>query len=122
MRDLIRTCHFRPYRRGAGPTFTLRLYDTGRVDWRGSSVLAYELSQRAWRHRTILFSGDDFSHSPLHASDSDDSIAALMGFLTLRPGDTDSEYFSEYTPEQLAFCEEHAETLSSYVSTRYGKW
>jgi hypothetical protein len=36
--------------------------------------------------------------------DNENVIEAIMGFVTLRPGDTDAEHFDNYTPEQLAFC------------------
>lgn len=68
-----------------------------------------------------LFEGDDFGASPLHAVDSDETVAALMGLLTLRPGDTDPDYFADYTPEQLRFCTEHAETLACEVEARFGE-
>ncbi len=42
-----------------------------------------------------------------------------MGFLTLRPGDTDPDYFEDYTPEQHAYCDAHAEALSCEVSARF---
>lgn len=51
----------------------------------------------------VLFTGDDFGCSPLHAIDSDNALRALLGFLTLRPGDTDREYFDSYTPAQMDF-------------------
>mgnify|MGYP001560414375 CR=1 len=81
--------------------FTLRLYDTGRVDWRGQSKLAYELKD----HRKVIFSGGDFAGSPMHADDSLQTVAALLGFLTLQPGDADREYFASYAPAQLDWCQ-----------------
>ncbi len=70
---------------------------------------------------TVLFEGEDFGCSPMHGIDSDATVAAIMAFLTLRPGDTDPEYFADYTPEQLAYCSEHAETLSCEVDCRFGE-
>jgi hypothetical protein len=51
----------------------------------------------------IIFEGEDFAGSPMDADDSDETVAALLTFLTLRRGDTDAEYFESYTPEQLAW-------------------
>jgi hypothetical protein len=70
----------------------------------------------------VLFEGSDFHCSPLHAIDSNETVAALMGFLTLRKGDTDVEYFADYTPEQLGYSEEYAETLSCEVMARFGEY
>jgi hypothetical protein len=48
------------------------------------------------------------------AIDSEEVIKTAMTFLSLRPGDTDSEYFENYTPEQLEFANTHGEVLSMY--------
>lgn len=79
----------------------LEVWDTGRMDCRGQSVLGYRLKVSG----AVVFEGEDFAGSPLHADDSDETAGALLSFLTLKPGDTDREYFSGYTPEQMAFCE-----------------
>jgi hypothetical protein len=121
MRDPLRTVHFRPYRPGAGPTFTLRTFDTGRTDARGCTRQAYVLSMREGRRKIVIFDGEDFCASPMHADDSDRSVAALLTFLTLRPGDTDADYFDEYTDEQRAFCDLHAETLACEAINRFGE-
>jgi hypothetical protein len=57
----------------------------------------------------------------MYAIDSDKAVGSLMGFLTLRPGDTDSEYFESYTPEQMHFAETHAEALACEVMARFGE-
>lgn len=62
----------------------------------------------------VLFEGEDFGNSPLHAMDSDESLRSLMTFLTLRPGDTDPDWFDGYTPEQLEFANGPAENLSIF--------
>ena len=119
-RDILRRCVFTPYIRGAGPTFRLVLWDTHQTDC-GKCVLGYCLTMHCRRGRVVLFEGEDFCASPLHAIDSDETIAGLMGFLTLRPGDTDPEYFADYTTEQLDYCSQHAEALSCEVSARFGE-
>lgn len=111
----VRTCIFKPYP-NCLPCFKLIVSDTGRTDWRGVSVLAYELRSEG----RVLFSGS-VAGSPLHAIDSDETMEGLMGFLTLRPGDTDREYFENYTQEQLNFCAQHAEALALEVERRFGK-
>lgn len=82
---------------------TLRTWDTGRT--RGTGMMArtrvgYELRNPAC---AVLFAGDDFGPSPLHADDADETLRGLCGFLFLRPGDTDRDYFAGYSAEQLAF-------------------
>ena len=95
--------------------YDLRTWDSGRTDHMGKTLLRYEFRDP---RGFILFAGSDFGCSPVHAIDSDDAIGSLLGFLTLRPGDTDREYFENYTPEQMAFAEssdaEHLQNESQY--------
>lgn len=121
MKEQIRRVIFTPYRGPASrelPAFTLTMYATDRFDGRNGYYIAYKLT--ATQHAKPIFEGDDYSPSPVHATDSDDSVRDLMGFLTLKPGDTDDEYFERYTPEQLAFAETHAESLDMAVHDRFG--
>jgi hypothetical protein len=124
-RDIIRRCVFKPYRKGMGPTFSLTMWDTGE-EWDGKWLLGYRLTmtERLSQHprdviRTVVFEGEDFGCSPQHGIDSDASVAALMGFLTLRPGDTDADYFANYTLAQRDYCALHAEALAAEVQARF---
>jgi hypothetical protein len=74
-------------------------------------VLAYRFFHRG----RLVFAGADFHCSPLHAVDADTTVAGLLAFLSLKPGDTDPEYFQGYTPGQLAFARAEGENLSLYV-------
>ena len=77
-----------------------------RFPFYGVSVSLYDIHngrigyRMRWRGRTI-FEGVDFGPSPLYAIDSRDTALALMGFLCLREGDVEAEYFDNYTPVQL---------------------
>lgn len=64
----------------------------------------------------LMFAGNDFSPSPMHSSDSNEAIASLLSFLSLQPGDTDDEYFEDYTSKQLEFACDHGENLMLWVS------
>src|SRR5437667_2117918 len=112
---IIRFVRFRPYRRGHGPTFSLALYDVPGQ----SERIGYTLRQHDRGRTTIVFDGCDFRPAPLHAWDSDETVAAIMGFLTLRLGDTDREYFDNYTAEQMEFRDSHAEALGCEVYSRF---
>ena len=122
--NLLRTVHLRPYRKGVGPTFTLRTWYTGKTDGFGGGFskprIAYRFTMRENGKRTILFEGDDFFCGAGMAVDSNDAVAGLLRFLTLRPGDTDREYFDKYTPTQLEYANQHAETLSCECYARFG--
>jgi len=119
MLETIRTVRLFPYRKGHGPSFTLRLLDP--CIFGNRPRLAYTLTQHENGKSTVLFEGSDFGPSPMHAVDSDETVAALLGFLTLRPGDTDAEYFENYTDDQRTFCDQHAETLACYCMDRFGE-
>lgn len=97
--------------------FTLRTWDTGRSDRRGGTLTGYALFApgEELAGGAPIFCGEDFGSSPLDAIDSDAALRSLLGFLTLRPGDTDPDYFAAYTDAQLAFTAEHAESLSFYA-------
>lgn len=105
MKELIRHVRLRYH-----PEYELKVWDTGRCDWRGQTVLGYEFSD----HQGTIFAGEDFSGSPMNADDSDETLICLLGFLTLRPGDTDAEYFANYSDVQHHFAAYHAEELSIY--------
>lgn len=65
--------------------------------------------------KRALFSGEDFGASPLCKPLSVASALGLLSFLTLRPGDTDDEYFEGYTRRQMDWAEsEDVEQLSCF--------
>jgi hypothetical protein len=118
----LRTVGFTPYY--GYPKFKLSLWDTNGRDSMGKHRLAYCLSIKRRRGLTRwepIFLAEDFHCSPMHAIDSDETVKSLMSFLTLRPGDTDREYFKDYTPAQRAYCSEHAESLAAEVDRRFSK-
>jgi len=82
--------------------YTLQTWDTGQRAEHGQKRLHYELRTPTGE---ILFQGSDFGCAPGDAIDSDQSLRSLLSFLTLKPGDTDRDYFAEYTPQQLEWCE-----------------
>ncbi len=95
-----------------GRVWRLTTWDTGRQDRRGQAYIGYRLVSP---DGPVIFEGEDFAGSPMNADDSDDTLRALLGFLTLKPGDTDSEYFADYTPEQRAFSESYeCEAMAVY--------
>jgi hypothetical protein len=69
----------------------------------------------------VIFEGEDFAGSPMDGDDSDATMQALMGFLTLRPGDTDAEFFASDTEVQRDYRDHHAEALAMVVMDRFGE-
>ena len=111
--DMLRDEIYRPYTKG--PAFRLSTWVTPRTDRRGQTIIGYRLSQIDREGDETIFCGEDFAGSPLHADDSDETMRALLGFLTLRLGDTDREYFDRYSPGQLNFAISHGEMLALFA-------
>lgn len=115
---LLRKVHLMPYG-FRKPSFAVAIWETDDTSddaLNGKPALAYRLSIADDNGtRRVLFEGADFRGSPMHAIDSNATLVALMGFLCLRPGDTDRDY----TRAQLEFCDQHAESLGLYVQDRY---
>ena len=118
----LRTVRLHPFRPGHGPIFTLTIWDTyKRSDQWGRAIVAYRFTMSFRGERTVLFEGDDFKPSPMYAVDSDEAVRNLLGFLSLRPGDTDDEYFKDYTDVQRDFAELYAEHVQCAVIDRFGE-
>lgn len=73
--------------------FRLTLY------YLGGERIGYRFTDKGIK----IFEGKDFRPSPMYAIDSLESVYSLLGFLSLQDGDTDSDYFKDYTPDQLAW-------------------
>lgn len=120
--DKIRECRFRPYRRCAGPWFRLELFSTDVWGDRrnGRTMIGYRLTQYDNGKATVLFDGDVLGPAPGLSEDSDRTVACIIRFLTLKPGDTDAEYFSKYSAEQLEYVRCHGDALYMASYDRFG--
>lgn len=121
----MRTVRLSPYRKGCGPVFTLSTWwDFHRFDCGGGvqkERLAYRLTMREHGKSVVVFQANDCGVAPSDSVDGDASLRALLGFLCLKPGDTDREYFKDYTPAQLAFANAHGEALACETFDRFGE-
>ncbi len=82
--------------------------DEGRIRWR------YRLSRR----RRTIFAGSDICSGVGAVLTPGELISAartVLHYLTLRPGDTDADYFDFYTRVQLEWRDRYAEELSIYA-------
>lgn len=71
--------------------------------YKGSDRLSYKF----YYNKQIISEGDDFRPSPMFGIDSLDAFVACLGFMTLKPGDTDKDYFKDHTKEHMNFLESH---------------
>jgi len=106
-------CDYEHIRTWEGDEFTLHLWCTfSTVRYGPQERLAYQL----WDGDTLIFEGEDYGCSPLNAIDSDASVSALLSFLSLRPGDTDEDYFDSYNNKQIEWRDSgRAEELSFHA-------
>jgi hypothetical protein len=88
--------------------YRLETWDANGQAHTGQCLIGYRFTSPTGE---VIFEGEDFGCSPLHAIDSDQCLRGILGFLTCSPGDVDEEYFEKYTPEQMAFAEGDAESL-----------
>lgn len=54
-----------------------------------------------------------------HCTDSIHAKELVMSLVGMKPGDTDSDYFADYTEEQLAFVDAYAEEIDMQRMFRY---
>ena len=96
--------------------FRLELYPmrpAGPADITAVAYRFWDLSPD-WRARPV-FTGPDWHPSVLHSVDGAESVRGLLVFLSLRPGDTDADYFVSYTSRQLAWRDARAEDLAPWA-------
>ena len=124
--ELIRTEDFTPYE-DHGPRFRLELFDVGKTDKTGKFAVGYRLRQidAPWEGETIIFdslAGETDTYVYVRCPiDSDRAVESVMGFLTLRRGDADADWFDGYTEAEMSFAEVHAEAVAHEVHQRFGE-
>lgn len=69
-----------------------------------------------------IFVTNQFRPGAMSSIDADDSIGAVLSFFSLQDGDTDAEYFDDYTPRQLAWRDLRAEELGYVASEIEEAW
>lgn len=105
--------------------FRLDIWNTGEHR-EGKAQLAYRLcceqpgqGGQVW---LIVFAGEEFFPGLGLALDDDQVLADILGFLSLKPGDIEDDYFTrhEYTLWQIAFAEASGEELSIWSADLEG--
>lgn len=87
----------------AGGTYELSMEEAGTVGTWPKIKMRYAF--RRIGEDDPIFQGDDFQVSPMDDPGSRAAALSLLTFLCLKPGDTDEEYFKDYTPRQWAWVE-----------------
>jgi hypothetical protein len=69
----------------------------------------------------IFAKGDTYCGIPGHKSiDGKEARECVTSLFCMKPGDTDADYFADYTEEQLEWVNTHAEDLYMAKCARYG--
>lgn len=114
--DFLFEVKFRLYR--AERSFvTIRAFDTYRTNPQtGHSYLRCEL---VFNGKKIFNDGRVGipSHKSIDGADAKEGVVSLF---CLKPGDTDQDFFEDYTEEQLQFVTEHGEALYCAKCDRWG--
>lgn len=99
--ELLRSVVFRGFER-----YTLATFDTYRCNTQGKHRVRYIFydNTKPVDLSKPLFSGY-VDVGGFTSIDSDEVLLSIMTFVTLRKGDTDSDYFDNYTQDQIAFRE-----------------
>ena len=85
---------------------------------KGSRLYLY---YRLTHENKVIFEGDDFSPSPLDDIDSDATFGSILGFLSLRKGGADDDYFKDYTEMQMEWVDQYAELVDLYAMELSGE-
>jgi hypothetical protein len=101
--------------------FRVDLWDGGKTDSYGKTVLRYALAiiPEDLETRPIIFDGEDFAVSPLTAIDSDEAVAALLSFFSaygesIRYGGDDADV-PAFTPRQREALANESDSLSMWA-------
>lgn len=97
--------------------YRLLVWDTYRTGRHGGETLGYAFSRIG--ESEPIFAAEDFGAPAIktrgESLDGDATLRSLLSFLTLREGDTDSDYFAGYTERQWAFSRGDAEEISMWA-------
>lgn len=96
--------------------FRLDLWDTGERPPGGEALLAYRLCFAEGTRWILVFSDEGFRGAHTEEPGSDATVAAILRFCSLRPGEADPVFFERFTAQQIAFAEQHGEALSLWAS------
>jgi hypothetical protein len=90
----------------SGP-FRLELHEASRPPFGRPTPIGY----RFYHDDQLIFEGDDIAVPAGENLDGDQTVRAVLNFLSQRPGDVESDYFARYTSGQLAWRDQHAKDL-----------
>lgn len=94
--------------------FLVRLWDM-QSPGLGGYYVAYEF----YDNKQLIFSGEDYKPPYWAAIDSIGAVVSLLLWFILKPGDTDSEYFEQFTDEQMKWIESERRDKLEEITLQY---
>jgi hypothetical protein len=101
----------------SGQTIIIHAFDANHVDSTGHNGIEVEVRHAG---KTIFPRGQLYCGTSRYVAV--DSIAArelVLSLVAMRPGDTDSDYFADYSADQLDWASEHGEIIGAVREYRY---
>lgn len=102
-------------RAGNDPMIIIRAFDDAGWDHAGRVKLRVEVRQGG----KVIFPKGALYCAGHFLSDGIEAKELVLSLVGMRPGDTDCEYFADYTPEQLAWAREYGESIAWEADLRY---
>lgn len=102
---------------GYGTMITIRAYDDLVPGW--DSAGRVRLTCEVKHGSTVVFPKGQLTCALHAASDGIQARELVMSLVAMKPGDTDRDYFADYTPAQLEWCERFGEPLDMERMYRY---
>lgn len=103
-----------------GLSFRLTIWDTFKQEHWGKAQYGYRLTRVEGGKQKVIFAGEDYHAIPSEGRNR--VCAGIMTFLTLKKGDTDSEYFDGYSEEQTRFSEQDADWVLQESIRQFGEY
>lgn len=105
-----------------GKTYYVPVYERNIRTHNGGVAYSFNVLERTRKnHHNIIFTNMVGSFSPCHACDGDDAKRHVLSHLAMKPGDTDKEFFEDYSPEQLDFVNAYGEEITMLSWDRYSQ-
>jgi hypothetical protein len=98
-----------------GP-FRLELHEVAGQPGRRMPQSHTPVGYRFFHDGRLIFEGDDIGVPPDQSLDGDETVRGVLGFLALRPGGVEPDYFAGYTCSQVAWRDQHAEDLEALLT------
>lgn len=96
---------------------TITAYDDLVPQW--DSAGRVRLTVEVKHGRAVIFPKGQLTCALHGTSDGIKAKELVMALVAMRPGDTDADYFEDYTAEQLAWVTEHGEAIGIEREARY---